>query len=133
MTGRENMFSNGLSNGTGVAILFPSNFDFELCDKKCDNEGRLLLLKVKIQSCTYLLFNVYSPTHDHKLDQNKFASKIKEELSPFANENIILGVDFNFDMDPKLDKMDNMSGKNDDPIYRKEIIALLNRCAHTSS
>ncbi len=131
--GRENIFFQWFTLCKGVAILFPSNFDFELCDKKYDIEGRLLLLKVKIQSNTYVLFNVCSPTQDHKLDQNKFTSKIKKELGPFANENIILGGDFNFYMNPKLDKMDNMSGKNDDPIYRKEIIALLNRCAHTSS
>ncbi len=121
---REIFFTNGLSNSKVVTILFPPHFDFGLCDTKCDNEGRLLLLKVKIQSSAYVLFNVYSPTQDHKLDQNKCASKLKEELAPFANENIILGGDFNFYMDRKLDKIDNMSGKNDNPIYRKEIIAL---------
>ncbi len=43
--GRKDIFSNDTSNSSGVAILLPSNIDFELCEKKCDNESRLLLLK----------------------------------------------------------------------------------------
>ncbi len=48
----------------------------------------------KILSDTYVLFNVYFPTQDHKHGQNKFAANNKEELA--QNENIILGGDFNF-------------------------------------
>ncbi len=119
-------FSNGSINNKGVAILIPSNIDFELCEKKCDDEGRMLIVKLKIQSNTYVLFNIYAPTQDgHKLEQNIFINKFKLELSPFTNENILIGGDFNFCMDSKLDNMDSMSNRNDNPIYRKDICALL--------
>ncbi len=117
--------SNGTSNSSGVAILLPPNIDFELCGKKCDNEGKLLLLKIKFQSNTYVLCNIYAPTQDHKLDQNNFSIKIKNELAPFAIEKILLGSDFNLYMNPKLDKMDNMMNGQYNPVYRKQIISLL--------
>jgi exonuclease III len=118
-------FSNGTSKSAGVAILFPPDLDIELCDKKCDDDGRFLLLKIKIQFNMYVLCNVYAPTQDHKLEQNNFSVKIKEELAPYANDNILLGGDFNFYKNPKLDKMDSMINKNDNPVYRNEICALL--------
>ncbi len=39
---------HGTSNSAEVAILFllPKWF-FDLCDKKCDEEGRLILIKIK--------------------------------------------------------------------------------------
>ncbi len=52
-------FSNGLSNSKGVAIVFPPNIDFELCDKMCDNDNRMLILKVKIGSNVNVLCNIY--------------------------------------------------------------------------
>ncbi len=42
------VFSNGSSNRKGVAILIPSNIEFELCEQKCDDEGRMLIVKLNI-------------------------------------------------------------------------------------
>ncbi len=71
-------FSKGSSNSKGVAILIPSNINFELCENS-DNEGRMLIVKLKIQSDTYVLCNIYHPTQDHKLEQNYLS---------FPNKNI---------------------------------------------
>ena len=46
-------------------------------------------------------------------------------LVPYENENLLVGGDFNFYLDPKLDKLDNMSNRQDNPVYRNEIKALL--------
>ncbi len=46
-------------------------------------------------------------------------------LAPFMNENILLGGDLNFYLNPKLDKLNIMSSKNNNPVYRNEIQALL--------
>ncbi len=56
-------------NGTakGVSILFPPNLNIKLCKKRFDNEGRLLLLTIKIQSNVNVLLNIYAPTQDHKM------------------------------------------------------------------
>ncbi len=111
-------FANGSSNSKGVAILILNNINFELCDKKCDNEGRMLIVKLKIQFNTYVQCNIYAPTQDHKLEQNDFIHRFKTELSYFANENILIGGDFNFYMEPQIDKMDSLSNRNDNPTYR---------------
>ncbi len=78
----------------------------------------------KIENSAKHLYSVqyiYAPSQDHKLETNIFIHKFKFELIPFANENILIGGNFNFCMD----KMDNMRNRNDNPIYRKEICALL--------
>ncbi len=100
--GRKDIFSNDTSNSSGVAILLPSNIDFELCEKKMWQWEQTATLKIKFQSNTYVLCNIYAPTQDHKLDQNN-------KLAPFATENILLGGggNFNLYMNLKLDKMDN--------------------------
>ncbi len=118
-------FNHGTSQSAGVVILFPQNLDFELCEKKADLNGRLLITKSKIDNTTYVLCNIYAPTRQHKTDQNHFIKYLKETLIPYANENILLGGDFNFYLDLKLDKIDNMSNKSDNIIYRKEIISML--------
>ncbi len=46
-------------------------------------------------------------------------------MVPFEGESTLLGGDFNFYMDPKLDKLDSMSNKSDNPIYRNEILSLI--------
>jgi exonuclease III len=118
-------FSNGLSNSAGVAILFPPCLDYEVCDTVRDEDGRVVLLKVKIQNSMYILCNIYAPTQDHKNDQNNFIVKVKNMLAPYVNENIILSGDFNVCMNPQLDKQDGMSTRGDNVNYRNEVKALL--------
>ncbi len=118
-------FSNGTSNSSGVAILFPKCMNLEICEKNTDLEGRIILIKIKSNDKFFVLYNVYAPTQEHKQDQNSFAIKLKNVLAPFMNENILLGGDFNFYLNPKLDKLDIMSNKNDNMVYRNEIQALL--------
>ena len=74
---------------------------------------------------TFVLCNVYAPTREHKKDQNDFIQLLKNTLVPFANENLIIGGDFNFYLNLMLDKIDLMSNKNDNPHYRNEIISML--------
>ncbi len=73
----------------------------------------------------YILCNLYAPTRDHKLDQNTSISLVNNELATFDNENIIIGGDFNIYLNPKLDKIESMSNKNDNPVYRKNICSLM--------
>ncbi len=47
-------FSNDFNNSKGVAILMPGNIDFELCEQKYDDEGRMFIVKLKNLSNTML-------------------------------------------------------------------------------
>ncbi len=62
---------------------------------------------------------------EHKTDQNNFIKYLKETLILYAKETNLLGGDFNFYLDLKVDKIDTMSNKSDNIIYRKEIISML--------
>ncbi len=66
----------------------------------------------------YTISNLYVPTKDHKLDQNNFAQLIKNKLAPFETDKTILGGHLNIYLDPKLEKMDNMSNKNNN-LFKK--------------
>ncbi len=69
-----------------VAILFPKNTNYEICAKKSDSDGKLLILKTKIDGNLYVLFNVYAPTQDYKRDQINFMIYVKNSLSTYINE-----------------------------------------------
>ncbi len=100
-------FSNRTSQSSGLSILFPKNINYKICNKKSDSDSRLLILKTKIDENPYVLCNVYVPTQDHKHDQ------------------INLGGNFNLHLNPKLDKIDRMSNKSDNIVYRKEMLSFL--------
>ncbi len=113
------------AKSSGVAILFPKNINYQICDKKSYSNSRLLILKTKIDENRYVLCNVYALTQDHKRDQINFLIDVKNSLSTYENENILLGGDLNLHLNPKLDKIDSMSNKNDNIVYRKEMLSLL--------
>ena len=117
-------FSNGSSSSTGVATLFPPNFEFVLCDKWCDFQGRILILKIKINEEYYVICNVYAPTQDHRSDQINFAIQLKNALAPFSLDKILIGGDLNF-TSSKLDKLDTMSSKNENLVYKKQVFAIM--------
>ena len=119
------LFSHGTSNSKGVCILLPLNIDCHVEDKITDNEGRLIILKLKINTEIFILCNIYAPTRDNKAAQISFIKNLKNFISPYENENIILGGDFNLYLNKKLDKQDSMSNKCDNPVYRAEIISML--------
>lgn len=118
-------FSHGSSNSKGVCILLPPSIDFNIEDKYMDNDGRVIILKIKINTELFILCNVYAPTRDHKSEQIKFIKELKNYLTIYQNHNIIIGGDFNLYLNPKLDKMDTMSNNNDNPVYRTETFSML--------
>ncbi len=96
-----------------VLRLYSPNVEIHVCEKNTDLEGRIILIKIKPNDKFFVLCNVYAPTQEHKQDQNNFAIKLKNVVAPFMNENILLGGDINFYLNPKLDKLNIMSNKND--------------------
>jgi exonuclease III len=105
--------------------MIPDNIDHDIEDKIIDDNGRILIIKIKINNEIFILCNTYSPTKDHRAEQIKFIKEFKNYISKYENLNIVIGGDFNIYLNPKLDKSDKMSNKNDNPVYRDEIAALL--------
>ena len=53
-------FSHGTSNSCGVATAYIGSKKFEVLQKKTDNNGRLLILEVKIDEHIFILVNLYN-------------------------------------------------------------------------
>ncbi len=85
----------------------------------------IILLKCKCEEAIYLIVNCYAPTQQFKKDQIDFINFIKSHINNFDTENIIMGGDFNFYMDPELDKQKTITSRDNNPTYRQDIIALL--------
>jgi exonuclease III len=119
------IFSHGTSNSKGVAILFPKNLDYNIDNINTDSNGRLILIKIKINETLYNICNIYIPTRDHKRDQIAFANLLKEKLSSLDQYNLLIGGDFNLYLNPSLDKQDTMSNKHDYPEFRAEILTIM--------
>ena len=119
-------FAHGSSNAKGVAILIPKNINYDIEDKITDTEGRFLILKIKIENKVYILCNLYAPTQDLKTEQLNFAKIILNNLIPFENENLIIGGDLNFYLNPLVDKQDTILNRQDNRNYRNEILSIIN-------
>ena len=105
--------------------MIPRHLDHNIEDKIDNDNGRILIIKIKIYSEVFILCNAYAPTRDKKTEQIKFIKELKNYLLQYEHHNIIIAGDFNIYLNSKLDKLDKMSNKNDNPVYRDEIILML--------
>ncbi len=96
-----------------------------MCDKITDIEGRILIAKLTINEISFIICNVYAPTRGHKKEQIYFINSLKDKLSSLEQHNLLIGGDLNLYLDPKLDKQDSLSNKNDRPEFRREIVSLI--------
>ena len=104
--GNENklLFSHGKSNARGVAIGICGNLDYDIIKTESDNEGRFLIVEIKIGNEVFILINLYN--ENNECDQLKLLSlfeKSMEKFEPIDERNIILAGDFNFIFDLQLD------------------------------
>ena len=74
-------------------ILFNLKYDIEVERFEKDNCGRLVILDTKINGSNLILVNVYTP--NEIAQQVQFFEKIKNKLSSYTDENILIGGDFN--------------------------------------
>ena len=57
-------FSHGSNNAIGVAILVRSGFDINIDALKRDGQGRLLVIKGKLEDSAFTIVNIYAPNVD---------------------------------------------------------------------
>lgn len=93
-------FSGFASNKAGVAILFNNNFAFKVLRQICDKEGRYIIIDLEVGEQILTICNIYAPNKDDPF----FFQNIREQMTMFRCEEIILGGDFNLVMDVKKDK-----------------------------
>ena len=103
--GGKMLFSHGSSNVRGVAILFRNGFDISIDFSKTDTQGRFLVVKGNIEDNMFILANIYAPNRDRC--SRIFFDNLQNHLVQFgisAEDNIIIGGDFNCPLNSHLDK-----------------------------
>ena len=99
-------YSHGTKHSKGVMILFSKNLDYTILEEKIDQEGRYIILKLKINEEVFWCFNIYAPTVNK--DKHTFfrtLSKVVNELDIPETENVIAGGDWNSIQNSQLDKV----------------------------
>ena len=78
----------------GVIILFKPRLDVNFEKITADNYGRCILAEIVIDGTKIVLINVYAP-NDATQQVVFFRDLSRESLSPYANDNLVLGGDYN--------------------------------------
>ena len=86
-------------NSRGTSILMRSNVNHEVIAEEYCPEGNFVILVCKINGNVYTLINIYGPNRDCP----EFFADIDRRIDGLPQENIIIGGDFNFVIDFKVD------------------------------
>ena len=98
--GCECVFVGHDSGSKDVAVLFKNNFEYKIRNVLRDNEGRYILIDIKMMNKRLTLANIYAPNSgDHPV----FDTVIREIVA-MDNELIVIGGDWNVAPNPKIDK-----------------------------
>jgi exonuclease III len=104
--GGRAFWSFGAARSRGVAVLLKPNLDAKVKYFHYDTDGRMLVVDIDLSGESYRLINVYAP-NDHAV-RREWLNSIDRWCA--GNRKIILGGDFNFVENTKIDKI----GGNDD-------------------
>lgn len=92
--------SNFSFKSRGTAILIKKNVQFTATKVISDSNGRYVIVAGKLYNTLILLVNVYAPN----IDDEQFISSILNILPNLDTHQLIMGGDFNFVLDPFLDR-----------------------------
>ena len=91
--------AHGTSASAGVAILLNKRLNYELGKISIDPEGRYIIMDITINDKTLTIINVYAPNSDTP----QFFIDLFNTQKEHSNNEIIIGGDFNFIFDSKID------------------------------
>lgn len=94
------IFANGVSDARGVMILIHREIHYEIGRIVIDPTGRYLMTEITIDNFTFVICNPYAPN----TDSPEFFKNVETELECFDNGNIMVAGDFNFAINPILDR-----------------------------
>ena len=95
------VFNNFEPNARGTAILFHPNFDYQNHNTTCDSQGRTIQVVIEHADHKFNLIKTYAPRTN--TERKYYFTTLSNFLS--ATEENILGGDFNFICNNKLDKL----------------------------
>ena len=94
----------------GVCIMMCKDLNCEVLDSRSDQEGRILMIKIKLQDDIYNIINIYAPNNIS--ERNAFLKQLIVKVENFTagSDSLVLMGDFN----TAMTKIDRKSGKIDD-------------------
>ena len=98
--GYKTLFSCCTSTSEGVAILFSSNFAFQLERLYSDPKGRFIICDIKTNGRLFTLATIYAPNDDYPAFFESFFSHLRD----FHCDDIVLSGDFNLVLNLEKDK-----------------------------
>ena len=119
--GRNLLMNFGTSHSKGTAILFSDKFDIHVINSHLSEDSRIILVNLKVEEETFSLLNIYAP--NNMSDRKSFFFKVQKWIDRFAinEEKIIIGGDFNFTEDNKLDRSSNNNSKDSSSVSYKNL------------
>lgn len=97
--GCDIIFANASSHSKGVMIMIRKGLDCIKSDSILDETGRFIITEVNVEDVSLILCTVYAPN----IDTPSFFLNLIKHIETMDNPNLIIGGDFNFAVDPKLD------------------------------
>ena len=115
--GSNLLLNFGTIHSKGTAILFSDKFD--IIDSHLSEDSRVILVNLKIEEESFSLLNIYAP--NNMSDRKSFFFEIQKWIDKFAinEQKIIIGGDYNFTEENKLDRSLNNTSKDSSSVaYR---------------
>ena len=91
-------FCHGSKHCKGTVIMFNPSLDVEMVECATSEKGRIIILEAQIDDTKFIFVNIYAP--NDLAQQVNFFDGLKSKLVKYANENIIVGGDFNCALTP---------------------------------
>jgi exonuclease III len=123
--GSNVFFSHGTSKSRGVCTILPKGFKGKGELLYSDLEGRIVLVKITINSKEFIICNIYAPTSSYENEQIELLVDLNAQLTDHLGSNIILCGDWNVIMDNYLDKKSVRSQNCTNTKYRDGLKILL--------
>ena len=117
------------SSRRGVAILFHNTIEHKALDIYADTNGRFFILRVDIGGKGYTLANCYLPTKHKEPEQCNTLTQIVDKLLDDIDSGLIIGGDFNINVNPDIDKFGGRSSQSDSKQFRAILNGLLETLA----
>ena len=104
-------------------ILVNPRYKLEVIKSCKDKNGRFIILNTKLDNQHLVLVNIYAPNDTS--EQIKFFQELNKALTNYADNNLIIGGDFNCALTPK-DRKSIKQATN----KHKDIKEIGNLCSH---
>lgn len=98
--GARAFYANGTSNSRGVAVLFRKNSSIKVLNVDKDENGRFLIITIKLYGKEIVISNIYAPNEDCP----EFFSTLIRHLNRASSPEWLIGGDFNLVLNAILDR-----------------------------